>query len=281
MCFKASLILILTSIQCVGQSSIEGHWLTTNTRISNNRLLEFKKDSVKSEFLRDWRTYEIKGKSLYIHCMDYTLDKNTYTSVYEITLLSKDSLIISPINDIALKEGITFNRWRKTASPIKFFKRELTFQKISFDSISFTSKQEPFYLQTYYSPRTELIVTLQSSGVARYVLETIDTLKPNNQGNRKRVKWSDNEKDSTHLVGKLSPENVLKFRDLLDNSNIQNINIDKDFSNYKRQFHGNPSILTIYGNGQKIYELTSIDYPWTLSPVISFLKGLPYIITRN
>jgi hypothetical protein len=281
MFFKVSLILILVSIQCEGQTSIEGNWLTTDTRISNNQLFEFKQDSVKSEFLRDWRTYEINGKNLYIHCVGYTAAKNAYTSIYEIALLSKDSLIISPINDFAIHEETTLNRLRKKPSRIKFFRRELTFQMIGFDSISYTSKQGPFYLQSYYSPRTELIVTLHASGFVRYEFETIDTLKLNHQGNRKRIKWADKEKSSEHLVGKLGSENMLKFRDLLDRSNIQNIDIEKDFGDYKRRLHANPTTLTVYWKGQNVYELISTDYPWTLSPLISFLKDMPHYIARN
>lgn len=274
-------LLILNCIQCNGQTSIEGNWLTTNTRIANNRLFEFKNDSVKSEILSDWRTYKIIGKKLFIYCMDHTMNRNTYTSIYEIALLSKDSLIISPINDVALKEGITFNRWREKPAPIKFFRRELTFQNINFDSISYSSKQGPFYLQTYYSPGQEVSVTLQASGVVRYDFKTFDTVNSDIHKNRKKIKWSDNEKHSEHLVGKLSPENILEFTDLLDKSNVHNIDIEKDFGKYKNRLHGNPSVLTVYRNGQKIYEQRSIDYPWTLLPVISFLRDIPNIFTRN
>lgn len=273
-----SLLGLYGTYDCLGQMTITGDWLTSKTKYANYRLIHFDKDTVKSELESSWRSFSIDGGRIFVYCMDHTVSQNKYTSVYEIKSLSSDTLILKPENKTAVEETkrlFTHNySLRGDEYSLILVKRQLTFMNIEFDSVELLHDRLPFYLTTYYSPASKLSIKLYASGGFRYVFQTKDTLRSKEGQNFRRIQWTEDDKDSINLNSQLDDIKLSGFKNLLNTSNIQNINIERDFPNYIHILHGTTITLRIYRNGVKIHEQISKDFPRTLQPVVEFLVRL-------
>lgn len=269
---RGVVVAILIGSNCFGQTAIKGDWLTTGTASSNYRLVCFKSDSVTNELQNPWRTYSLRGENLIIHCMDWTEKQNKYTSTYAIKSLSKDSIMLVPTNEIAVEETKRLYSWPQQLGFVKLFRRELISRVIEFDSVSYTSNQLSSHLISYYSPASHLRVVLKSNGAFTYRYHTIDTSQA--KAGRRRIVWPGDNRDSINNVGHLAAAQLASFRNLLNVSNIQNIDMMRDFRSYTRWLHGEPTTLEVFKDGQALYTQTSKEFPRTIVAVIDFLCEL-------
>ena len=278
--FILFITLFTGALQCAAQISIEGEWVTVPEKCYKcNHLCIIKDGNISIEELH-WKTYKIKSDTLFI----YENDGNV--SEFKIQKLNKDSLIISStikektvpmvINDTTyyVPAVISLN---KIPSPIKFIRRSLLFKNIDFDSAVYSEENVPFIYSAYGRIERKR-VRLTSTGNVRYFHQLNDTineawlkLKPNSR----KINFPDAEPDK-HLnkMGNISNQDLSFFKDLLNSSNVQNLDIRNNFFMYDRAFHHVPSVLEIYKGGKLKYRHQSVEYPLTLAPVISFLENI-------
>jgi hypothetical protein len=270
--------LLLLNFACSGQV-IEGNWIIADGW-RKGHLIEFKNSLAKSEFARDWKEYKVHGTRLSIFTESEYYDsanvyyKDTATLEYNIDRLTKDSLFLTPVKKDTTENQlqIFISTFGTSKMPMTLINRNSIYKNIEFDSVTFSSETGPVYYQTYYSPKVTTNVVVTSRGVLRYAMETIDTLS--NLEDRKKIKWLNELKDSEYQTVKVKRKEINQLHELLNTSNIQNINIEEDFIFYKHRFHSEPSTLSIYKDGKKTYEIMATDYPWTLVPVINYLLKL-------
>lgn len=264
------IISIFVGPNCFAQNNLQGDWLTTGIR-SSFRLIQFRMDSVTSELHSAWRTYSLQGEELNIHCMDWTEKHNLYSSVYRIKSLSKDSLVLEALNDEAKEETKGLYSWPQQPGQIRLFRRELISMEISFDSISYTSRQPASHLISYYSPGSYLRIVINSNGVFTYKYHTVDTGKA--KIGRRRIQWPEGNRDTINFSGHLNSSRISMLMGLLNKSNIQNID-QETLSTFPRPIHGEPTTLMVFKNGQALFTLTSRVFPSTIDAVIDFLIKL-------
>lgn len=200
-----------------------------------------------------WRTYNVHGDTLVVQ------EAFGFKLYFRIQSLTRDSVTLLPITDES-----------RVPNSLKLIKRELRYELIDFDSIVYSEKNPPIYL----TPAIEIISKVKKDGRANYFRHETDTVKQLGL-NRRRIMFSDKDGRNINSSGLISAKLLSELRTLLNDSNIKNINISQDFESYLFDEHGStPSTLEIYKNGLVTYRITTVSYPMTLAPVVSFMIDL-------
>ncbi len=266
--FKTTFVfLLLLTTNLFGQDYdllTKNEWLSTSNGFQKHYLFTFNNGKIKSEFGSDWSKYKLDKGEIFVFNNDQIIYKEQYdkiskemdiqggpstdTAIFNIKKLDNDSIVLEPKNLRARELSYWYNRRTfrldsnsyKTNRPVKFYNRQLSYQKVNFDSLSLD----------YFGKS----------------LISIDS-----KGNYSIKKGTDARKKSK--VRQMTSGQFDQLLNLLYKSNIKYFKKPDKFEFRIRDWKRLKFKLVDKGESIKI----NTDYneiPWTLKPIVDFMVAL-------